>query len=95
MPRLKERTDILNQVTKNYMKLLSALRDNGGAECEQVPNVFFPEDSYANGTEYRQSLNLAKEICARCPLQKECRDYAVSAKEQYGVWGGYVPSGNR
>jgi hypothetical protein len=27
-------------------------------------------------------------ICAGCPVRVECADYAVRAREPYGVWGG-------
>lgn len=30
----------------------------------------------------------AKAICVTCPVRQECRDYAVSIDEKYGVWGG-------
>lgn len=32
----------------------------------------------------------AKELCEGCPLLKTCRNYAIAAREQYGVWGGQV-----
>jgi len=31
----------------------------------------------------------AKAICARCPVQQECLDYALARPEVDGVWGGY------
>jgi len=30
----------------------------------------------------------AKRICARCPVQAACREYAFQMNERYGVWGG-------
>jgi WhiB family redox-sensing transcriptional regulator len=30
----------------------------------------------------------AKSICARCDVRIECADYAIRAREPYGVWGG-------
>jgi WhiB family redox-sensing transcriptional regulator len=30
----------------------------------------------------------AKAICAGCPVKAECADYAIRAREPYGVWGG-------
>ena len=30
----------------------------------------------------------AKMICAGCTVRLECADYAVRAREPYGVWGG-------
>lgn len=30
----------------------------------------------------------AKAICAKCPVQQLCLDYALSHRERDGVWGG-------
>jgi WhiB family redox-sensing transcriptional regulator len=30
----------------------------------------------------------AKSVCARCAVRLECADYAIRAREPYGVWGG-------
>lgn len=35
-----------------------------------------------------QSSKKAKAICARCPVQRECAEYAVTGREMYGLWGG-------
>ena len=31
---------------------------------------------------------LAKSLCGTCPVQAECRAYALAAGETFGVWGG-------
>jgi len=51
--------------------------------CRGVdPSVFFP---------YEPAFDLAKSICARCQVRVECLDYAISGREEYGVWGGLSP----
>lgn len=35
----------------------------------------------------------AKAICNQCPVIDQCRDYAVSTRQQAGIWGGTTPSG--
>lgn len=30
----------------------------------------------------------AKEICASCPVQAECLDFALTTNQQWGIWGG-------
>jgi WhiB family redox-sensing transcriptional regulator len=30
----------------------------------------------------------ALAICATCPVQRECLDYALEARERFGIWGG-------
>jgi WhiB family redox-sensing transcriptional regulator len=37
----------------------------------------------------------AKEICAECPVQIECRNYALEIREQYGIWGGMTENERR
>ncbi|WP_016881504.1 MULTISPECIES: WhiB family transcriptional regulator [unclassified Rhodococcus (in: high G+C Gram-positive bacteria)] len=32
--------------------------------------------------------NAAKTLCAQCPVIDACRNYALTAGETYGVWGG-------
>ena len=41
---------------------------------------FFPQD------EASRRRRLA--VCARCPVRVECLDYALEAREVFGVWGG-------
>ena len=56
--------------------------------CRQIPDVFYPED-YANASNQRaNAVKIAKSICRECPLQIMCLDYAVTAKEEFGIWGG-------
>lgn len=31
---------------------------------------------------------MAKTVCATCSVRLECADYAIRAREPYGVWGG-------
>lgn len=31
---------------------------------------------------------VAVQICARCPVIRQCKEYAEANDEQYGVWGG-------
>ncbi|HVE97706.1 MAG TPA: WhiB family transcriptional regulator [Mycobacteriales bacterium] len=30
----------------------------------------------------------ARTLCRRCPVQTECLDYALTAQEPHGIWGG-------
>lgn len=44
------------------------------------PAIFFPgpDDDAAE----------ALAVCARCPVRQECLEYALEARERYGIWGG-------
>lgn len=58
------------------------------AACQDVnPDVFFAADS-ERGLRRRAKELLAKSLCATCPVEQQCRAYAVAVGEEYGVWGG-------
>jgi len=56
----------------------------------QPPELFYPPD-YARGRAKVAWEAQAKAICADCPVVAECRDYAISAREAHGIWGGTSP----
>lgn len=37
----------------------------------------------------------ARTLCARCPVHRECLAHALSAGEDFGVWGGMPPNDRR
>lgn len=77
------------QITHTDLRL--AIIKNDGVECEQVPHVFFPEELPPH-SERNTAIALAKEICARCPIIDVCREYALTNREEFGVWAGLLPS---
>jgi WhiB family redox-sensing transcriptional regulator len=48
------------------------------AECRRHPKWMFFSDA---------TIDLAKRICDRCPVEDQCLRYAL-ATNQEGVWGG-------
>lgn len=32
--------------------------------------------------------DVAKAICAGCPVRAECLEFAIAAREDFGIWGG-------
>ena len=50
-------------------------------------SVFFPEEG-------EDGLK-AKSICAICPVQGECLEWAISTREPDGIWGGLGPNERR
>ena len=75
----------------------SAISALGGADaewreraaCLPFPSIlFFGVDDNETPVERRGREERAKEICAVCPVRKECLDYALATKEPYGIWGG-------
>lgn len=58
------------------------------AACRSVPaEAFFPSEGESRKARERGLLR-AKAICQVCPVIDRCREYALRAGEQYGVWGG-------
>lgn len=76
---------------KSYRKLMEAIQVNDGAECAQVPDIFFVEDWSAYKT---ADVLLAKQICGRCPMKLECLEYAMD-NEDFGIFGGLTPHERR
>lgn len=77
----------------SYMELLSEweLVDNDDswkkdAACKDMDSyMFFPEQG-AN-----HHFKKAKKVCARCPVYKQCMNFAIVNNIPYGVWGGLTP----
>ncbi|WP_371667947.1 WhiB family transcriptional regulator [Streptomyces sp. NBC_00289] len=49
------------------------------------PELFFPVGN--RGPAMRDAAS-AKRVCARCPVSTQCLDFALSAGQTAGVWGG-------
>jgi WhiB family redox-sensing transcriptional regulator len=52
-------------------------------DCD--PDLFFP---IAPSGPALQQIAQAKAICARCPVRRECLQYALATHQVHGVWGG-------
>ncbi len=51
------------------------------AACRDVDTaVFFPETE--------TGVAVAKAMCATCPVREACLDFALSTRQDDGVWGG-------
>lgn len=58
-----------------------------GSCRETDPTLFFHPQNERGLSRLRRD-RAAKAVCARCPVRMECADYAIRAREPYGVWGG-------
>jgi RecB family exonuclease len=67
----------------------------GRAACRPDPS-WTPEQQYAHTSKFfpqrGESHAEAKKMCARCPVQKQCGDYADSNEDDSGIWGGRTRS---
>lgn len=49
--------------------------------CSSVPpSTFFPSDG--------AGVEVARKICADCPVRAECLEHALFHRIDHGVWGG-------
>lgn len=49
--------------------------------CTSVPpEVFFPSDGVG--------VEVARRICADCPVKEPCLEHALAERIDHGVWGG-------
>lgn len=49
--------------------------------CRDVPpSTFFPSDGVG--------VDVARKICADCPVKAPCLEYALLHRIDHGVWGG-------
>jgi WhiB family transcriptional regulator, redox-sensing transcriptional regulator len=63
------------------------------AACQSVdPDLFFPMSATKPA---RSELAAAKAVCAGCPVQSECLQYALAAGPVQGVWGGMTEEERR
>ena len=51
------------------------------AACKGVePDIFYPATD--------DEAEVAKAVCAICPVRQPCLEYALASRERDGVWGG-------
>lgn len=51
---------------------------------------FFPEAAAARRT--NSGVRKALELCAECPVKKECLEYALKTRTTEGIFGGTLPA---
>ncbi len=57
--------------------------------------IFFPPGQLERRSEKRHRELRAKEICSSCPVEVQCRTYAIEIREQHGIWGGLTEGERR
>lgn len=69
--------DAMDWDTDNWRNM-SACKDTD-------PEIFFPIGQTGIALE---QIAYAKAICAGCPVQRQCLEYALTSNQEAGVWGG-------
>lgn len=47
---------------------------------DEPPSLFFPSDGVG--------VEIARKLCATCPVKAPCLEYALRNRIDHGVWGG-------
>jgi WhiB family redox-sensing transcriptional regulator len=58
------------------------------AACRGMDSLLFYAPDGERSRARARRISRAKTICAGCPALNDCRDYAMSAGETWGIWGG-------
>ena len=77
------------KLSREYIRFMGLVERIDPA-CRNNPDLFFPED-WDVGSERRNVISLAKSYCEVCPIRSQCLEYAITAKEEFGIWGGLTP----
>jgi len=80
-----------NHRQEAFHRLNNAIDSVESVPCQDLPEVFFPDDFLTKDMK-EQAAQMAQKLCATCPARFECFEYAMVAKERFGVWGGTLPS---
>jgi Zn ribbon nucleic-acid-binding protein len=68
----------------------------GGVEpaCQQLDELFerAGDDTRIDNPHRQQEVkaaeHAAKSVCAGCPARLDCRAYAITTRQEWGIWGG-------
>ena len=56
--------------------------------CQDAARLF---EAAALATPHPADIRAAQMTCFACPVLHACREFAVEAREPWGVWGGMTP----
>lgn len=64
------------------------------AACDGLPtDWFFVEPEVDRGPKAQMAkVKKAKAICAQCPVQHACGEWAIETVTDDGIWGGMTPA---
>ncbi len=63
------------------------------AACrDSEPSLFFPVGTTGHALD---QIAEAVAVCASCPVQEACLQYAFESNQESGVWGGYAEDDRR
>lgn len=85
----KKTSKTTKTVASNLASLDAEARWQDIAACKGMdPIIFFGPENAETVKEKHDREDSAKAVCSTCPVKKECLEYALDARESYGIWGG-------
>ncbi len=81
-------THVTSQVTPLIIQTPESWQSQ--ALCRDLSDA----DFFLSGDDYA-GLKKAKAVCAQCPVQEACLDFAIQSNQTLGVWGGASPNERR
>jgi WhiB family redox-sensing transcriptional regulator len=58
------------------------------AACQGMDASTFYAHDGQRAASLRRHEEAAKQVCASCPVMRQCLRYAMDTREAWGVWGG-------
>lgn len=64
------------------------------AHCRDMDQaIFYGDEDRTGKARHHPSLTVdevakARSVCNSCPVQMDCLEYAISNREEFGIWGG-------
>ncbi len=63
------------------------------AACKDLDTeLFFPN---GEGEGLQSQVEQARRVCTSCPVRDECLDFALTTRQEDGVWGGLTEEERR
>ncbi|MDX6229749.1 MAG: WhiB family transcriptional regulator, redox-sensing transcriptional regulator [Frankiales bacterium] len=54
----------------------------------ELSSYFFAPSHFERKPEKDARENVARQLCAACPVVQTCAEYAIRIREPHGIWGG-------
>lgn len=64
------------------IELFTAAQQVRDLPCRDEPQLYFADTPH--------EIELAKALCAECPIREQCLQTALEVGEPWGVWGGHL-----
>jgi len=79
----------VSKANQLYTELIKAIQSvHNDIPCKSDPASWEDDNNGRDHIQNRTQIAYAKLLCNECPIMVLCGEYAITAKEPTGVWGG-------